>query len=140
MAKENQGCGSKSQQEQRQMQDVEIEERLKFYNKEGNLTESYSKNVQGKQIFMIDDGLASGFTMLAAIKMIKTYKPSKIYIVVPTAPQSTVLRIENEVDEILCPNIRNVWRFAVAEAYLNWYDVPESEVLELIKSSKFYSP
>lgn len=118
----------------------EIKQRLKFYNKEGNLKKAYTKNIQGKQIFMIDDGLASGFTMLAAIKMIKSYKPSKIYIAVPTAPQSTMQRIEKEVNEIFCPNIRNVWRFAVAEAYLNWYDVPESEVLELVKNSKFYCP
>jgi predicted phosphoribosyltransferase len=78
--------------------------------------------------------------MLAAIKMVKTYNPSKIYVAVPTAPQGTVQRLENEVDEIMCPNIRNVWRFAVAEAYLHWYDVPESEVLELVRNSKFYNP
>jgi len=118
----------------------EIKERLKFYDKEGSLKEGYIKNIRGKQIFMIDDGLASGFTMLAAIKMIISYHPSKIYIAVPTAPQSTVQRIEGEVDEIFCPNIRNVWRFAVAEAYLNWYDVPETEVLELVKNSNFYCP
>jgi len=117
----------------------EIEQRLEFYKKEGNLEEGFTRNIQGKHIFMIDDGLASGFTMLAAIKMVKTYKPSKIYIAVPTAPQSTVQRIEHEVNEIICPNIRNVLRFAVAEAYLHWYDVPESEVLELIKNSNFYS-
>ena len=118
----------------------EIKQRLIFYDKEGNLKETYTKNIQGKHVFMIDDGLASGFTMLAAIKMVKAYKPSKIYIAVPTAPQSTVQRIEKEVDEIFCPNIRDVWRFAVAEAYLNWYDVPESEVLELVKNSEFYCP
>ncbi len=118
----------------------EIKQRLEFYKKEGNLEEGFTRNIQGKHVFMIDDGLASGFTMLAAIKMVKNYKPLKIYIAVPTAPQSTVQRIENEVDEIICPNIRNVWRFAVAEAYLHWYDVPESEVLELIKNSNYYCP
>ena len=118
----------------------EIRQRLEFYKKEGNLEDGFARKIQGKHVFMIDDGLASGFTMLAAIKMVKTYKPSKIYIAVPTAPQGTVERLENEVDEIICPNIRNVWRFAVAEAYLHWYDVSESEVLELIKNSNFYSP
>ena len=116
----------------------EIRQRLKFYRKEGGLKESYIRNIQNKRVFMIDDGLASGFTMLAAIKMVKTYKPSNIYVAVPTAPQSTVLRIEHEVDEIICPNVRDTWRFAVAEAYANWYDVPESEVLELIKNSTYY--
>jgi predicted phosphoribosyltransferase len=115
----------------------EIEDRLKFYDKNLNLEEIYRKNIEGKYIFMIDDGLASGFTMLAAVKMIKKYNPQKIYIAVPTAPLGTVERIKKEVDEIFCPNVRNAMWFAVADAYKNWYDVPESEVLEIIKKSNF---
>ncbi|GAG84944.1 unnamed protein product, partial [marine sediment metagenome] len=95
--------------------------------------------IQKKHIFILDDGLASGFTMLAAINMIKKYNPEKIYIAVPTAPLRTVNSIKTEVNEIICPNIREVLRFAVADAYKNWYDVPESEVLEIINSSKFYN-
>ncbi len=116
----------------------EIKDRLQFYNKESNLEEIYKENVSGKHVFMLDDGLASGFTMLAAIKMVKKYNPEKILIAVPTAPLNTVKRIKNEVHKTFCPNIRNVWRFAVAEAYKRWYDVPESEVLEIINKSKFY--
>jgi len=71
--------------------------------------------------------------------MVKKYKPEKIFIAVPTAPLHTVERIKSAVKiDIFCPNIRNLWRFAVADAYKNWYDVPESEVLEIIKKSKFY--
>ncbi|MFX0187910.1 MAG: phosphoribosyltransferase [Candidatus Hodarchaeota archaeon] len=119
---------------------TEIKERLKFYNKEIDLSRIYEKNIHEKNIFMLDDGLASGFTMLAAIKMVKKYNPKKIFIAVPTAPLHTVKKIESEVEieNIFCPNIRNVWRFAVADAYKNWYDVPESEVLEIINKSNFY--
>lgn len=118
----------------------EIEERLNFYNKTTNLEIIYDQNIRGNNIFMIDDGLASGFTMLAAIKMVKNYSPKKIFIAVPTAPLHTIERIKCviEIDNIFCPNIRNVWRFAVADAYKAWYDVPESEVLEIINNSKFY--
>ena len=117
----------------------EIQERLNYYHKSTNLEGIYNQNIHGKIIFMIDDGLASGFTMLAAIKMVKKYKPEKIFIAVPTAPLHTVERINSAVKiDIFCPNIRNLWRFAVADAYKNWYDVPESEVLEIIKKSKFY--
>jgi putative phosphoribosyl transferase len=116
----------------------EIQERLKLYEKETKLEENYKKKIQGKQIFMMDDGLASGFTMHAAIKMIKNYNPKKIYIAVPTAPLHTVEQFKEEVDVLFCPNIRDVWRFAVADAYKNWYDVPESEVLDILKNSKYY--
>jgi predicted phosphoribosyltransferase len=116
----------------------EIQDRLKFYNKGINLAELYEKNIRNKYIFILDDGLASGFTMLAAIKMIKKYNPIKIFIVVPTAPSTTVKRIIKEVDEIFCPNIRDVIWFAVADAYKNWYDVPEREVIEILNNSKYY--
>ena len=119
---------------------TEIKERLKFYNKDIDLEGLFEKNIKDKHIFMIDDGLASGFTMLAAIKMVKKYNPKEISLAVPTAPLHTVQRIQAavKIDEIFCPNIRTVMRFAVADAYLHWYDVPESEVLDIISESKFY--
>lgn len=117
----------------------EITERLKFYNKNSSeLQTSYRKIIKNKNIFVLDDGLASGYTMLAAIHMIKRYNPNKVYVAVPTAPYHTVLKIQNDVDEIFCPNIKNTMWFAVADAYRDWYDVPESEVTEILKESKFY--
>lgn len=117
---------------------TEIKDRLQFYNKETNLEQFYEQSIKKKHIFILDDGLASGFTMLAAIEMIQNYEPRNIFIAVPTAPLRTVDKIRNKVDEIFCPNIRKVMWFAVADAYKNWYDVPESEVLEIINNSKFY--
>jgi len=116
----------------------EIKQRLEFYKKEGNLEDGFTRNIQGKHVFMIDDGLASGFTMLAAINMIKKYQPAKLFIAVPTAPLRTIKNILPKVDEVFCPNIRDVMWFAVADAYKNWYDVPESEVLKIISNSKCY--
>ncbi|MHA1758367.1 MAG: phosphoribosyltransferase, partial [Promethearchaeota archaeon] len=116
----------------------EIEERLKIYGKSKELKEKYLNLVRNKYIFLLDDGLASGFTMLSAIKMLKNYLPKKIFVAVPTAPLRTVKRVKDYVDDVFCPNIRNVWHFAVADAYKHWYDVPESEVLEILKKSSYY--
>jgi predicted phosphoribosyltransferase len=116
----------------------EINNRLQFYGKITNQIELYQQNINNRNILILDDGLASGYTVLAAINMIKKYHPRKIFLAVPTAPLRTVKFIKTEVDEIFCPNIRDVMWFAVADAYKNWYDVPESEVLEIINKSKFY--
>ncbi|MFX1419326.1 MAG: phosphoribosyltransferase [Promethearchaeota archaeon] len=116
----------------------EIKERLQFYNKEIDLEKLYIHFIKDKNIFILDDGLASGFTMLAAINMIHKYEPKKIYVAVPTAPLRTVNIVKSKIDELYCPNIRNVMWFAVADAYRNWYDVPESEVLEIINNSDNY--
>ena len=117
---------------------TEIKERLIFYNKRRNLVNFYEQHIKNRNVFILDDGLASGFTMLAAINMIKKYYPKKIFIAVPTAPLRTIKNVKPNVDEIFCPNIREVMWFAVADAYKNWYDVPESEVLKIITSSKYY--
>lgn len=116
----------------------EIEDRLKFYNIPKNHERSYDMDIQDKLVFMMDDGLASGFTMLAGIKMVKKYHPSKIIIAVPTAPYHTIETIKKEVDQIICPNIRKTSWFAVADAYKHWYDLPDDEVLEIIQKSEFY--
>lgn len=116
----------------------EIRKRIDFYNKSTDIESTYNFFINNNYIFIMDDGLASGFTMLAAIKMIKKYNPKQLYIGIPTAPLHTVTRIQHEVDEIYCPNIRKTSWFAVADAYKHWYDVPESEVLNIIKKSKFY--
>ena len=76
--------------------------------------------------------------MLAAINMIRKYNPKKIFVAVPTAPLRTVENINPEVDEVFCPNVRDIMWFAVADAYKNWYDLHESEVLEIITNSNYY--
>ena len=116
----------------------EIRERLKFYNKKLGSEKFYANNIQKKNIFILDDGLASGFTMLAAINMIKKYNPEKIFIAVPTAPLRTIRVIQLEVDKIFCPNIRDVRWFAVADAYRKWYDMTEAEVQKVLKDSHYY--
>jgi len=121
-----------------QLTKSEIDNRLKVYSKSRLNHEYFSMIIENKNIFLIDDGLASGFTMLAAIKMVKKYKPLKIFIAVPTSPYKTILRLSPEIDHIFCPNIRRGYFFAVANAYRNWYDVPESEVLDFLKKSNHY--
>ena len=116
----------------------EIRERLKFYDKEANLEKHFKQHIEEKCIFMIDDGLASGFTMLAAIKMVKKYNPKKIFVAVPTSPLSSVQRVSPYIDELFCPNVRNVWRFAVADAYKAWRDLNENEVIKILERSMFY--
>jgi putative phosphoribosyl transferase len=54
---------------------------------------------------------------------------------VPTAPEETVKRILPMVDEIFVLNIRTSFSFAVAEAYQNWYDLGDEEVLALLKET-----
>jgi len=81
----------------------------------------------------VDDGLASGFTMLAAVRSARKRRPKKIVVAVPTAALGAVELLVPEVDEIACLNIRSGSSFAVADAYEKWYDLTDEEVLSILK-------
>ena len=89
--------------------------------------------IKNRNAIIVDDGLASGYTMLAAVNIVKSKKPKKIIIAVPTASRNTADLILPEVDELICLNVRSGYPFAVADAYQNWYDVTDEEVLEILK-------
>jgi len=90
----------------------------------------------GKVVIMVDDGLASGFTMLAAVRSVRKRKPEKIVVAVPTASLRAIELIVAEVEEIVCLNIRSGLIFAVADAYKDWYDLTDEEVTEILKKAE----
>ncbi len=85
---------------------------------------------KGKTAILVDDGLASGFTMLAAVQSLRTHNPAGIIVAVPTASASSAGMVSRVVDKLVCLNIRTTWRFAVADAYEQWYDLADREVLD----------
>jgi putative phosphoribosyl transferase len=91
-------------------------------------------SIEQKIVFIVDDGLASGYTMLAAIHFIKRRRPFNIIVAVPTASKRTVDSILPEVDELVCLNIRSGYPFAVADAYENWYDLTDEDVLAMLRA------
>jgi len=89
--------------------------------------------IQDRTAILIDDGLASGFTMMVAVASVKTAGAGVIAVAVPTGHREAVLKIASRVDALFCPNIRSGMSFAVADAYEFWYDVPDDELLAILK-------
>ena len=85
-------------------------------------------------VILVDDGLASGFTMYAAVEALYKASAPRIVVAVPTGHSQAVERIAAEVDGIYCANIRSGWRFAVADAYEHWSDVTEHDALERLRN------
>ena len=90
-------------------------------------------DLSDKTVVLVDDGLASGYTMLASVHMAKNKNAKKIVVAVPTASPRSIDTLKDSVDEIYCLNIREGLYFAVAEAYKNWRDLDEREVMSLYK-------
>ena len=68
--------------------------------------------------------------MLAAIQSLRLKKPTRIIVAVPTASAASAGLVSGHVDHLVCLNIRSSRMFAVADAYAEWYDLDDHEVLE----------
>ena len=73
----------------------------------------------------VDDGLASGYTLHAALAALRRLDTEKIIVAVPTGHADSVRRIAAECAAVYCANIREGRSFAVADAYERWTDVAE---------------
>jgi putative phosphoribosyl transferase len=86
-----------------------------------------------RQVILVDDGLASGFTMLVAVEALRNAGARHICVAVPTGHGSALPRMAQEVEALYCANIRGGFSFAVADAYEAWTDVAEEEAIAQYK-------
>lgn len=89
-------------------------------------------DIAGRTVILIDDGIAMGSTMRAAIKLCRNRKAGKVVVAVPVAGREVADAIAKESDELIVLEIPVYFR-AVAQAYENWYDVSDEEVLDLLR-------
>ena len=85
--------------------------------------------IAGKPVILVDDGLASGYTMLAAIEFLRKQSPSSVVVAVPVASQGAARLIGPKVDELVALIVSERLPFAVADFYLEWRDLTDDEVL-----------
>jgi predicted phosphoribosyltransferase len=90
-------------------------------------------NLKGRTVILIDDGLASGLTMAAAVVVVKRHKPAEVVVAVPTSSMSAFRRLSPLVDRVVCPNVSRLPVFAVADAYKVWRDLNDAEVIGLLE-------
>jgi predicted phosphoribosyltransferase len=89
--------------------------------------------VASRTAILVDDGLASGFTMEVAVEAVRRQGAARVLIAVPTGHDSAVRRLLERADEVICANVRSSLPFAVADAYNRWHDVPEVLADELLR-------
>jgi len=89
-------------------------------------------DIADRAVIVVDDGLASGYTMKAAIAYVRKRNPGAISVAVPTGSADTVKMLLQEMDTLCCLNIRESYPYAVAAAYRNWHDLEDEDVIALL--------
>ena len=87
---------------------------------------------EGRSCILIDDGLASGYTMTAAAEALRALHPRQIIVAVPTGSLSAARKVSAIVDDVICLNVRTGPSFAVADAYEEWYDIAEKDAIRML--------
>ncbi len=90
-------------------------------------------DLTGKTAIVTDDGLASGFTMLAAVAEARARGAASVIVAVPTASHQAAEKVAKAADALYVANLRSGQWFAVAEAYTGWRDLSLEEVEEILE-------
>jgi putative phosphoribosyl transferase len=112
----------------------EIERRLAAYR-----GSKPAPTLRGKNIILIDDGLATGYTMMAAIKSVRLESPERVIVAVPVSPKSTYERLKELADELVVIHLAHDGLFAVSAFYDDFRDLRDEELIRLLKNSCNFS-
>ncbi|MBN2453348.1 MAG: phosphoribosyltransferase [Candidatus Omnitrophica bacterium] len=88
--------------------------------------------IKGKTVILVDDGLAMGSTMLAAVKYCRAKKAGRIIAAVPISGGEAARLVGDAADELVVLE-KPSYFYAVAQGYEKWYDLPDAEAADILK-------
>ncbi len=89
--------------------------------------------ISGRTVILIDDGLASGITMMAAVESVRRRHPRETVVAVPCASALAVKQLQRVADKVVTGVTGFMPRFAVADFYRHWYDLSDDEVVQYLR-------
>ncbi len=106
----------------------EIERRRKVY-----LKDRTRVPLDGRTIILVDDGIATGASIRAAVRALKRKEPRALILAVPVAPAETVDELKSEVDEIVCLHTPEPF-IAIGVHYIDFHQMEDEEVISLLSA------
>ena len=88
----------------------------------------------GRVVIIIDDGLATGSTMIAALHAIRNQKPAELICAIPVAPPDTLRKLQDKADRIVCLSSPENF-YAVGQFYMSFPQVTDEEVIATLTHS-----
>lgn len=108
---------------------AEIERRRKVYLGGRRQTE-----IRGCSAIVVDDGIATGATVRAALKALRHKHPKRIVLAVPVAPKETIESLRREVDEIVCLQTPDPF-YAIGAFYADFRPIEDADVIRLLRAA-----
>ncbi|HXR83752.1 MAG TPA: phosphoribosyltransferase family protein [Hanamia sp.] len=108
----------------------QLKERYKKF-----MGEARPLNIQGKVVIVADDGIATGRTILATLKMLRSKHPERLVVAVPVASEQAAQRISEEVDEFVCLYTPSPF-YGVGGFYHDFTQTTDEEVISFLKENR----
>jgi putative phosphoribosyl transferase len=115
-------------------QRAEIHRRLKLYR--GDIP---YPSLEGREVILIDDGIATGSTMKAALASVRKRGAKSVIIAIPVGTPSTIKELEKEADRVVCLHTPEAF-YAIGQFYEDFTQTRDEEVIRLLKLNKQLSP
>ncbi len=128
------GIGPAYVEAETQRQLAEIERRRRAYR-----GDAPAPGVAGRTVIVVDDGIATGGTVLAALRALRKAGPLKLVLAVPVAPAETITALAGECDEIICLTQPTPF-YAVGAHYANFHQTSDHEVIALLEQASRLKP
>lgn len=91
--------------------------------------------VEGRIVIVVDDGLATGATMISALHALRAKRPETLIAAVPVSPPDTLQKVAQYADEVVCLHAPEYFQ-AVGQFYADFPQVEDEEVIALLRESK----
>jgi predicted phosphoribosyltransferase len=95
-------------------------------------------DLKNKTVIIVDDGIATGYTITATIQMLRKKSPAKIILAIPVCPPETAGKISKLVDEFICLTLPDDFG-GVGQFYLDFTPVSDEEVVDYLQKAKVVS-
>lgn len=113
--------------QERDRQLVEIERRRQLYS-----GTAAPVDVEGRTVIVVDDGVATGGTVLVALRALRNARPARIVLAIPVAPPDTLAKLSLEANDVVCLESPSDFR-AVGVHYVDFTQTDDEEVIELLR-------
>ncbi len=116
--------------EESEQQKQEIQRRLKMYRQN-----TAYPNLKGLDVIVVDDGIATGSTMKAALASVKNRGAASVTVAVPVGPPSTIKELKKQADRVVCLYTPEYFQ-AIGQFYNDFGQTTDAEVIQLLKESR----
>lgn len=96
-------------------------------------------DLAGRTVILVDDGIATGASMLAAVRAVRAQNPARVVVAVPVGPASACRELAKEADDVVCATMPPGFE-AVGQVFADFHQVSDDEVRELLSSGESDSP